>query len=436
MQQVSKSPTLVKPLLSNETLVKLTVFDNLAPALPFHFQFAYRNEKSDPNFMNATELMSALEKTLSIFPIFAGRTVRNNEGEWFVDIRNETCGVPFTIAQANFNLDDFDKGDFDQYPKDLYTQWKGIQDAPLQIQVTYFKCGGVLLVSELLHQLGDGDSHAQFLHRWSQLFRGESIDNIRYDCLNRNEVIKVSNKESPKSFPLWTQSEEHINYEELYAKIGQCTAKMIKFSEKELQAMKKEAMSSIELSNANSWISTNDALCSHMWKLITKARNLSNSQTSCLLHSCNVRKPLNIQKDYFGYLVMNGQSDRISVESILHSNLSTLASVSRHAVNRTMDKQHVQDFIDWISGSKKVRPSDMHVLFGTDVFATSWVAFNLFDLKFSNESPIFVGEIPTILDGVFKIVEGVEKGSLVIQLSLWREHMESLLKDPELHKYQ
>jgi shikimate O-hydroxycinnamoyltransferase len=131
---------------------------------------------------------------------------------------------------------------------------------------------------------------------------------------------------------------------------------------------------------------------------------------------------------------MNGQTERIDVHELMTAPLSYAAGHSRRTIN-SITPDFVQSFVDWISVTPKVKPSDMNVVFGTDVFATSWV-FDLYSVVFeNNEEPYFVGEIPTILDGVFKLVEGKAK-SINVQISLLRDVMDILLNDPELHKYE
>jgi shikimate O-hydroxycinnamoyltransferase len=396
--------------------------DDLAPAIPFHFQFVYKNEKQDPNFMNPELLKQSLSKLISEYPIIAGKA-RIEARKWYIDTC-ESDTVPFIVATSELALSDFDCTDYDTLPKNLHTQWMKPEDPIFAVQVTYFQCGGVILAPEMLHQLGDGESLSQLMHKWVAIH-----NNLTYTKPLLVRTIPISTNPPPLLFPNWHQSPVATDYE-LYAKLPLCTAKMIEFTPQELSNMKQDATSS-------NWISSNDALCSHMWKIITRARGLPPTTGTCLLHSCNIRSRLvpTISKDYIGYMITSAQTKRISVQDLLSSSIADIAQHSRQAINETCSQEKVQSFIDWIHVTPGVSPSDIHVLFKSDVFATSWVTFGLYNVKFENEAPLFAGEIPSILDGVFKLVER-KNGGIIVQLSLLREHMDKLLVDPELHKYQ
>jgi shikimate O-hydroxycinnamoyltransferase len=438
-----QQPIFVKPAVaSTHQIIELSPFDNLAPTSSFHFQFVYKNEKNDPNFMNPDSMKSSLSKLLVEFPLVAG-TARVEDGKWSIECND--IGVPLYLAHTDMKLDDFDMTDYDQLPQNICTQWTGPQDPVWQIQITYFKCGGVMLVSELLHQIGDGETNSNLMHTWTKIHSNQTYVPPVLD----RTLIRPSANSPPTSFPQWHQSNDSPNFEELFAKLPLCTAKCIEFSAEEIQLMKQSATPKNNIDVP--WISSNDALCSHMWRLITKARGLSGNTTTSLLHSCNVRSKMQpllpsgkfiseytlrltiSDIEYVGYVIMNGQTERIPCNELLQSPLSHAAAISRRTINE-ITPEYVQKFVDWISVTDKVKPSDMNVLFGTDVFGTSWVSFDLYSVVFENgEAPYFAGEIPTILDGVFKLVEGRRKGSISIQLSLLREHMEKLLVDPELH---
>jgi shikimate O-hydroxycinnamoyltransferase len=272
----------IKPAIATQhRVLELSPFDNLAPQLSFHFQFVYKNEMKDKNFMHADTLKKSLSQLLNDFPLHAGRA-KVADRNWYIDCND--AGVPFVVAHADMELDDYVIGDYDHLPKGLCTQWTKPEDPLWQIQVTYFKCGGVVLVSEMLHQLGDGETNAMTMRKWAKL---HSTQSFVPPVLDRSS-IRPSNTKPPTSFPQWHQSDELPNYDELFAKLPLCTAKMITFTAEEIQAMKNDAH---DLNNAP-FVSSNDAICAHMWRLITKARNLPANSRTCLLHAVNVRQKL------------------------------------------------------------------------------------------------------------------------------------------------
>ncbi|KAL0478186.1 shikimate O-hydroxycinnamoyltransferase [Acrasis kona] len=339
----NKSTVVAKPITpSKHETICMNPFDNLAPATSFHFQFVYENSGANQNFMEPHKLLSSLSSLLVEFPILAG-TAHVDDGRWSVECND--AGVPVTIAHSKLELSDFSFGDYDQQPRDIHTQWMSPTDPVWQVQITYFRCGGVILISELFHMLGDGETHSNLMKKWSNIYNSKSI--VR-PVLDRT-MVRSSGGLPPSEFPQWHQSQEVIaNYEHIFSKLPLCTSKLIVFTKDELITMKARC------TKTNSWVSTNDALCSHMWRLIVRARNTPQDHFTSLLHSYNIRKRVQpaICSDYVGYLVYSAQSEHVLVRNLLDNDLSHCASISRKTVDDiTPDK--VQRFIDWIHVTSK-----------------------------------------------------------------------------------
>ncbi|ORX92424.1 transferase [Basidiobolus meristosporus CBS 931.73] len=427
--RVSHQPAvLIKPdSPSKPQVIALSPIDNVLPVISFHFQFVYENANNDPNFMHPDAMKSSLAKLLVEYPLMAGRASVEDK-KWYIDCND--AGVSFVVAHSDLALKDFDFGDYDQYPKGLCTQWTNPSDPVWQVQLTYFRCGGVILVSEMFHQLGDGETNSALMKKWANIHANQPYSPPVLD----RTLIRASGNPIPSTMPLWKADGYEPDFATLYPKLLLSTAKRIEFSAKELEAMKLDAQNLIDKDVP--WISTNDALCSHMWRLITRARGLPPSTETAMLHSCNVRKKITppLTSDYVGNVLAYAHTDSMTAQELGSSPLSRIAAFSRRAINN-ITPAYVRSFVDWISVNHTAKPVT-NVIFGTDVFATSWTSFDLYSVVFENcEKPCFVGEIPTIMDGVFKLVEGRAKGSISIQTSMLREHMDKLLTDPELHKY-
>ncbi|KAK9768364.1 hypothetical protein K7432_001091 [Basidiobolus ranarum] len=417
-------PLLVRPATpSKYALIALSPFDSIMPETSFNFQFIYKNEQNDTNFMHPDAMKSSLSKLLVDFPLMAGRARQNNE-KWYIDCND--AGVSFRIAHAAMKLDDFA---YDQVPQEPRVQRTCPEDPIWRVKLTYFSCGGVIVISELFHPVGDGATNAMLMRKWASLHSNKPYS---LPVLDRT-LIRASGGPPPSSVPLWQEDEECDAIRT--RKLPCSSAKLIKFSANELLAMKHAAHDPDD--TGTPWVSTNDVLCSHMWRLITKARGLPADTMTSMAQACNVRKYIQppLTSDYVGNVLMFARTDMISAYELEGSSLARISASSRRSIS-LLTSTLVQDFIDWISSGPSTKPVGTGFQYGPDVAATSWVAFNMYSVVFENdEPPHFVGQAPPFSDGLIKLVEGKEKGSINIQLSLPQIHMDNLLADPELHKY-
>ncbi|KAK9762358.1 hypothetical protein K7432_011970 [Basidiobolus ranarum] len=424
-----QSSILIKPVTpSKNTVVALSPLDNIIPVYAFNFQFIYKNEKNDANFMHPDAMKASLAKLLVDFPTMAGRALMVDK-KWY--IHSNDAGVRLDIGRASMKLEDLAIGDYDQLPHGLRVQWTCPEDPVWQVYITYFICGGVMIVSEMFHQVGDGETNAVLMHKWAKLHSNQPYAPPVFDP----SLIRASGDSPPTSIRLWEKGIDARSFRELDKNLSLSTAKLIKFSAQELQAMKRDAQG---FNNNNiSWISINDALSAHMWRLITKARDLPANTMTSLVQVHNARKKIQpaLTSDYVGNVLMYCQTDPVAANELVTSHLAPLAAFSRHSVNR-ITPAFTQKFVDWISSTSDVKPVNIEITYGPDVLVSSWRSFDLYTVSFENgEKPYFAGENPNLFDGMLKLVEGKEMGSIYVHLSLPRIHMEKLLTDPELHKY-
>ncbi|KAK9765517.1 hypothetical protein K7432_006105 [Basidiobolus ranarum] len=108
------------------------------------------------------------------------------------------AGVPFVIVHSDLTPDDFDFEDYDQCPKGLHTQRTNLNDPIWQVQVTYFRCGRVILIFEMFHLLSDGETNSILMHKWANMHSKQPYSSPVLD----RSLVHASELPAPSPFPL------------------------------------------------------------------------------------------------------------------------------------------------------------------------------------------------------------------------------------------
>ncbi|KAL6180893.1 hypothetical protein ACLB2K_047551 [Fragaria x ananassa] len=183
---VKASNPLVKP-----HILTLSNLDLLSGRFPVTYFYFYPS-KPHANFNITESLNSSLAKTLNSYYPFAGKIVLNpstNEPEIMCD----NSGALVLEAQANIRLNTLNFYDLDQSLRgnklvSIYP------DIPLQIQVTYYTCGGVSITFTFDHALGDASSFGKFLLSWSEMARNKSMSCVP----DHRRSLRISARNPPR----------------------------------------------------------------------------------------------------------------------------------------------------------------------------------------------------------------------------------------------
>ncbi|XP_022762417.1 omega-hydroxypalmitate O-feruloyl transferase-like [Durio zibethinus] len=159
---------------AEKTYNGLYFLSNLDHTFPYPIEivFAYKN-----GMENAVEtIKESLAKILVEFYPFAGCLSVTWDGKMIVRSNGE--GVPFVKAVSNNTIEEL--GDISRVDPVKLRQLvhhvdsvESILDVPLlTVQITSFKCGGIVLGVAMNHVLVDGKALADFLNSWSQITKG------------------------------------------------------------------------------------------------------------------------------------------------------------------------------------------------------------------------------------------------------------------------
>lgn len=255
------------------------------------------------------DLCSGLSDALVELPIFAGRVVRH-------DVVRDRIQIHISVDDAvSFKYSDLVSPDiqppFSHFPPtrldealfpstDTYPT--GSSMPALQVLANFIK-GGPLLAVNIHHSTSDALGWTELFRSWAAhtaaAARGSRNTPRRsYEVLDRSNLFRVSREVALEDCELLAKVEDVIKAFEQRAKLintipedkGLSNVRNVVwyFSADRLRALKDSLQST---NTADSWISTNDALCALLWRHTTQARKLKESEytNTIFVLSCSVR---------------------------------------------------------------------------------------------------------------------------------------------------
>ncbi|GAA0147023.1 acetyltransferase [Lithospermum erythrorhizon] len=407
---------------SNKDYIPLNVFDKVNYDTLVALLFAYH----PPTPPNST-LEVGLRKALSVYRPWAGRLSKDEKGNQIILINDN--GIKFIEALVDGALDE--TVSFTPSPSitKLHPSTQGVVDELLQIQLTRFKCGSLVIGLAGHHLVADGLSASNFLVAWGQATRGVDINPLpfldhtiftpreppQFDQFKHRGVEYMNRKN--KHFPL----KNHVNQDEIDA----CK---VCFDKTFIARLKAEASSRIDSDKRP--YSTFESLLAHVWKTITKARGLSDNETTHVKISVNGRMRVTPKvPNYFGNLVLWAFPTSKSKDLITEP-ISYAAKIVHDSVAKVND-DYFRSFIDF--ASYKVEEEDLiptadvnkHVLC-PNVNVDSWLRFQFYDLDFGTGCPFAFMPSYIPVDGlIFLLPTSKEDGSIDVIVSLFKEKLET-----------
>ncbi|KAI6678549.1 hypothetical protein NL676_039345, partial [Syzygium grande] len=165
--------------LARKTFGGLYALSNLDQTIPYVIEivFAFKGEGKGRSFALMETIKESLAEALVEFYPFAGRLVAGSDGKMAVRCTGE--GVPFVEATSENDIGVL--GDISAIdPAIMRKLVKHSDGAPtilevpmLTVQVTTFKCGGIVVGIVINHVLVDGKALTDFIACWSDLARAK-----------------------------------------------------------------------------------------------------------------------------------------------------------------------------------------------------------------------------------------------------------------------
>ncbi|ERN01342.1 agmatine coumaroyltransferase-2 [Amborella trichopoda] len=362
---------------STSTTTPLGPFDRAAGDFHVPMIFAYK----DPTPPNST-LEHGLSLILADYREWAGRLTDDRR----TIIVNDK-GVPFIEAMASCTLDEAMPLESNPQLLDLHPSLKCMEEL-LQVQLTRFTCGSLVVGCTTSHLVADGQAVCFFLIAWGKATRGQWVSPTTMHC---RAVIQPR---EPLSIEF-----DHLGVEytekRLVRDIPQ--GEMVRnlrlhkahFSPDFLARLKGQA--SLGCTSGRGY-STVESLVAHLWQKVAQL-SMGRSETSRLRMTVNVHSRLvpPIPKDYFGNMVLLGDV-RIGVSELLSKPLHQVAEVVRAAIAKVNDRYarsfvdfdaHIERHGDW----SELVPTPELDGFCPNLEVNSWLGFAFDDMDFGSGGP-------------------------------------------------
>jgi shikimate O-hydroxycinnamoyltransferase len=284
------------------------------------------------------------------------------------------------------------------------------------MQVTYFKCGGVSLGIGTQHILADGFSGLHFVNTWSDMARG--LDLTIPPFINRS-LLRARNPPQPAF--------QHVEYQPSppmktpLQSIVSTTVSMFKITRDQLNALKAKSKDGTNTVNYSSY----EILSGHLWKCVSKARELPDDQETKLYVAVDGRSKLRppLPPGYFGNAIF--MATPIALAGDLQSKPTSYAASKIHNALARMDDEYMKSTLDYL----ELQPDLSALARGAHTYRcpnlniTSWSRLPIHDADFGWGRPIFMGPGGIPYEGLSYILPSpTNDGSLSIAIALQSAH--------------
>lgn len=323
--------------------------------------------------------------------------------------------------------------------------------------------GGCLLCVCVHHSVMDGNGLAAVLRCWAHHCRGlqnlfeptSELPGWSDQSLDRSQLLNGGLETHIKNFPGYEitppaqQSIASDGKQPVVPSIPPMTAAIFELDMNAIVSLKHEILEHLDgLGQEKVWVSTNDVLCTVLWRAITRARALSDAGQQSedestaqvgLGMAVNGRARFNppLPATYVGnfnvYSMVTCELPLSRFPSL--SSLGKTALAIRGSIN-AIDDTYIRSLIhlvDSLPDATAVQPAFKSFL-GKDLAITSWADLGLYDLDWGaaiGGGKIDFVRIPKVgFDGLCIVLPPMENGAVEVIVGLKQQDMD-VLKDDE-----
>ncbi|KDP34339.1 hypothetical protein JCGZ_11222 [Jatropha curcas] len=282
-------------------LVPLSVFDKVS--YNTHVAIIYADNPPTPT--NGT-IELGLQKVLSEYREWAGRLGEDENGDPVIFLNDK--GVNFVEASIDIKLEQVMPLQPSPFLLSLHPKVKDVE-ALLQVQLTRFACGSLVIGFTAHHLVADGHSASNFLVAWGKATRGLDINPLP---LHDRTIFNPRNppyfefEHKGVEFKCKNLVNDCSNYDGM--SVEEVEVHKVHFTMEFLSELKTRASNSLPngANGNNKPYTTFESLLAHLWRTMTKARQLNGFENSSIRISVNGCARMNpkVPNEYFRNLVL------------------------------------------------------------------------------------------------------------------------------------
>lgn len=401
--------------------IPLSVFDKVTYDQHVAVIYAYR----PPTPPNST-IELGLRKALAAYREWAGRLGNDSHGEPIILLND--AGVRFAEASVDRALDHTVSMGPSASLLSLHPSLEGVVEL-VQVQVTRFSCGSMVVGFTAHHLVADGNATSSFLVAWGQACRGVEITPVPFHDRT------IFSPRDPPVYDFEHRGVEYIskNFKKVYPlidnSVDDIVAHKVHYTAEFLSELKARASS---MNGTHKPFSTFESVVAHLWRAITKARGLTGLETTQVRISVDGRARLKnprVPNEYFGNLVLWAFA-KAKANDLITEPLPYAAKLLHEAVMNVND-EYFKSFIDF--ANRKVREEDLvpnavadteESILWPNLEVDSWLRFPFYDLDFGNGGPYnFMPSFSPTEGMIFLLPSFTGDGSIDVFVPLFQQNL-------------
>ncbi|PAN45673.1 hypothetical protein PAHAL_9G134100 [Panicum hallii] len=413
--------------------VPLNVFDKVTYDVHIAVIYAFQ----PPNPPNAA-LERGLARALAVYREWAGRLGDGPDGRPAVLLSDAGA----RLVEATVDAPLARSMPFKPSPEllRLHPSIDGPVEELVQVQLTRFACGSLVVGFTAHHHIADGQATGNFLVAWGLATRRLPVGPLPVcDRATRFQprdppLVEFPHRGTEYYLPAKRRAAGEDGDEE--EEIGGAAHDKIKvhkvlFTKEFVARLKARASSGLPPTAQRRGYSTFESVVGHLWRAVTAARGLGAGEATRLRISVNGRARMRppVPREYFGNMVL-WAFPRADAGDLVSRPVQHAADLIHRAVSR-VDDAYFRSFIDFASSgaveAEGLAPTadESQVVLCPDLEVDSWLGINFYDLDFGGGCPFYFMPSYLPMEGtMFLLPSFLGDGGVEAYVSLFEGHLE------------